>query len=89
VAEGGRAPSSPSDARWSAPGLGEVRNPRSRTASLKVEDERRPAEDESAGEPEGEPYTEKAHNSLAEGIESPASEEPGSTAASAPLAGLL
>jgi hypothetical protein len=74
AAEGGGGRSStpsphPPDARWSAPGLGEAGNPSSRTASLKVGDEGRPAEDESVGEPEGETDAEKAHHSLAEGIE--------------------
>jgi hypothetical protein len=58
------------------PRAGEDVNPSSRIASLKVGDEGRPAEDESAIEPKGEPEAEKAHSSPVEGIESPASKEP-------------
>lgn len=58
------------------PRAGEDVNPSSRIASLKVGDEGRPAEDESASEPKGEPEADKAHSSPVEGIESPASKEP-------------
>jgi hypothetical protein len=69
AAEEGRAPPAPPRTPAGAPliKLGEDGNPSSRTASLMVGDEGRPTEDESAGEPKGEPEAAKAHSSPVEG----------------------